>query len=122
VHPVSFNVLNTNVNSKQIQLSFRYQGLVGLPYIYISGFIQDVSFVNIVNLDTSNPINGGDIFVVGCKLQIKWVSIQIILKKILLRFYINFFILIININKMQTNLLHQPENETLYYHTGTGSI
>jgi hypothetical protein len=23
---------------------------------------------------------------------------------------------------MQTNLLHQPENETLYYHTGTGSI
>jgi hypothetical protein len=66
---VSFNVLNTNVNSKQIQLSFRYQGASGLPYIYISGFIQDVSFtVNIVNLDTSNPINGSDIFVVGYQI------------------------------------------------------
>jgi hypothetical protein len=66
---ISFNVLNTNVNSKQIQLSFRYQGITGLPYIYISGFTQDVSFtVNIVNLDTNNSINGSEVFVIGYQI------------------------------------------------------
>ena len=66
---ISFNVLNTNVNSKQIQLSFRYQGITGLPYIYISGFTQDNSFtINIINLDSSNPINGSDVFVIGYQI------------------------------------------------------